>query len=380
MPAEGGRRQAHDLARHRHAWCAAGRREGEILSRHDARPAVLPQLPRVHRSGRPAACRSRCRYGQVNHLAFGPGERDADRPQHRRPGALEALSRRHGGPSVDRCRRAAASFRRMTELAGNVTSPMWIGRPRLLPRRRRRRRQPLLVPARRRRLRRHTDHDDFYARHAQSDGKRIVYQCGARHLAVRSGERLDAPDRRAHPRPSRPGGAQVRRRRRAPRIVPRASGRPSLAVDARGKLFAMALWEGAVRRFAEPEARPLPARPLARRRLEPRRRERRLGRGARRRLRRAAARARCRGTSAVWSRLRAAPQGTRVAIANHRNEVLLGDVASGELVKIDAQRVSAAATTSPGRPMPPGSPIPSRRARATSPSSCTRSPRARARC
>lgn len=28
-------------------------------------------------------------------------------------------------------------------------------------------------------LRRHTDHDAFYARHASSDGTRVVYQCAA---------------------------------------------------------------------------------------------------------------------------------------------------------------------------------------------------------
>ena len=43
-------------------------------------------------------------WGQVNHLAFGPGERRRDRPQHRRPGALEALSRRHRRRAVDRRR------------------------------------------------------------------------------------------------------------------------------------------------------------------------------------------------------------------------------------------------------------------------------------
>src|SRR5206468_5540174 len=73
----------------------------------------------------------------------------------------------------------SGTFRRMTELAGNLTSPMWIGG-----------RIYYLSDAQGvgnlyscrpdgSDQRRHSDHDDYYARHAQSDGERIVYQCGA---------------------------------------------------------------------------------------------------------------------------------------------------------------------------------------------------------
>ena len=67
----------------------------------------------------------------------------------------------------------SGTFRRMSELQGNITSPMWLGeriyhlsdfegvgnlysyRPDGTD------------------LQRHTEHADFYARHAQSDGRRI---------------------------------------------------------------------------------------------------------------------------------------------------------------------------------------------------------------
>ena len=118
-------------------------------------------------------------WGQTNHLAFGPGERlligrntaDPARWKRYRGGTAGALW-------IDA--EGQGSFRRMKSLPGNVTSPMWIDgriwflgdgdgvgnlyscRPDESD------------------LRRHTDHEAFYARHAQTDGRRIVYQCGAK--------------------------------------------------------------------------------------------------------------------------------------------------------------------------------------------------------
>ena len=116
--------------------------------------------------------------GQVNHLAFGPGNAMVIGRNTADPARWK---RYRGGTAgylwidVD----GRGNFRRMTELTGNITSPMWIGnriyylsdsegvgnlyscRPDGSDQRR------------------HSDHDDFYARHAQTDGRRIVYQCGA---------------------------------------------------------------------------------------------------------------------------------------------------------------------------------------------------------
>src|SRR6185295_14415982 len=114
-----------------------------------------------------------------NHHAFGPGERkvigrntaDPARWKRYRGGTAGSLWIDADGDGA---------FRRMKALSGNLTSPMWIGgrvwflgdgdgvgnlyscRPDGSE------------------LRRHTDHETYYARHAQTDGKRIVYQCGAK--------------------------------------------------------------------------------------------------------------------------------------------------------------------------------------------------------
>ncbi len=117
--------------------------------------------------------------GQVNHLAFGPGN-------------ARVIGRNTADPA------------RWKRYRGGTAGHLWIdaARPRQVPphdRTRRQRHEPdvdrrphvLPRPMPRasatctravpdgRDLVRHTDHDDFYARHAQTDGRRIVYQCGA---------------------------------------------------------------------------------------------------------------------------------------------------------------------------------------------------------
>jgi tricorn protease len=108
----------------------------------------------------------------------------------------------------------------------------------------------------------------------------------------------------------------------------------SVALDARGKLFSFALWEGAVRQHGDPDAgryrhgqwlgdgKTLIAVSDAsgEERIEA------FADGAARTL--------------PWDigrviAMRAAPRGGRVAIANHRNEVMIGDVAAGTLTVVD---------------------------------------------
>lgn len=54
-------------------------------------------------------------------------------------------------------------------------------------------------------LRRHTDHDDFYARHASTDGRRVVYQCGGQLWLA---ENLDDPEGVPRRLPVRLAGTQ----------------------------------------------------------------------------------------------------------------------------------------------------------------------------
>ena len=186
-------------------------------------------------------------YGQVNHLALRSWEerRSSDAtPPIPRAGSATG---RDGGALVDRCRRKRP-VPAHDGLAGNVTSPMWIGDRVFFLSDCRRRGQPLLVPARWRDRRRHTDHDDFYARHAQTDGKRIVYQCGAELWLfdpATDGRRLwtcGVPSHRTQ------AARRFVARRGLSRRLPRASGQATAwRSDARGKLFSFPLWEGAVR-------------------------------------------------------------------------------------------------------------------------------------
>jgi tricorn protease len=271
--------------------------------------------------------------GQVNHLAFGP---DNARVIGRNTADPARWKRYRGGTAghlwVDAD--GSGEFRRMAELPGNITSPMWVGgrifylsdaegvgnlyscRPDGSD------------------GRRHTDHDDFYARHAQSDGKRIVYQCGADIWLFDS-----ASDRTARVDIDVP----AHRTQAARRFVPAADNLAgfnvhpaghSLAVDARGKAYSFALWEGAVlqhgstdgARYRQTQWLHDGATLVTISDASGEERVETWTDGAAKTL--------------PWDvgrvlTMRAAPAGNRVALSNHRNEVLLGDIDTGELTVVD---------------------------------------------
>ncbi|WP_411082645.1 S41 family peptidase [Streptomyces sp. cmx-18-6] len=82
-------------------------------------------------------------------------------------------------------------------------------------------------------LRRHTDHDAFYARNASSDGRRVVYQCGGDLWLV---EDLESPDAVPRKLEVRLGGPRTGRRSHQ---VPAASNVDSLSVDETGRASAV---------------------------------------------------------------------------------------------------------------------------------------------
>ncbi|MFJ8575870.1 S41 family peptidase [[Kitasatospora] papulosa] len=84
-------------------------------------------------------------------------------------------------------------------------------------------------------LRRHTDHDAFYARHASSDGHRVVYQCGGDLWLV---EDLESPDAVPRKLEVRLGGPRTGRRTYQ---VPASSHVDSLSVDETGRASAVSV-------------------------------------------------------------------------------------------------------------------------------------------
>ena len=273
------------------------------------------------------------RLGQVNHLAYGPG---GARVIGRNTADPARWKRYRGGTAGHLWIDADGSghFRRMTELQGNLSCPMWIGE-----------RVYFLSDAEGvgniysclsdgSQLRRHTDHADFYARHAQSDGRRIVYQCAAQlwllDPARNEHHALDivVPSPRTQTaRRFVPAEANVG----AARLHPAGH---SAVFEVRGKLFTLPLWEGAVKQcgvadgvryrhgqwLADGQTLVVVSDASGEERIE------------------------LHADDAVrqldWDighveNLRAAPTGTLVALANHRNQLLVGDTASGRCAVVD---------------------------------------------
>ena len=271
--------------------------------------------------------------GQVNHLAFGPGKAMVIGRNTADPARWK---RYRGGTAGQLWIDATGNgeFRRMTELAGNITSPMWIGD-----------RVYFLSDAEGvgnlysvkpdgSAQTRHTDHDDFYARHAQTDGKRIVYQCGAqifvfdpasdttRQVPIRVPAHRTQAARKFVSAAENLGASSCTLPATASRWTCGASSSRS---DCGKGPCARSAWPTA-RAIATASGWPTAARSL-RSATRPARSACSFGRTARR-------------ASLPWDigravAMRAAPRGTLVAVANHRNEVLVGDVETGAVTVID---------------------------------------------
>ncbi|MFA5891943.1 MAG: PDZ domain-containing protein [Actinomycetota bacterium] len=148
--------------------------------------------------------------------------------------------------------RGTGSFRRLLPgLNGNFGSPMWIGARVYFLSDHEGIGNVYSCRPDGRDMQRHTDHDEYYARFASTDGRTIVYQHAAElwRLDAASGEaariEVDFPSPRAQ---------RNRKFVDSERFLQGYQVHPaghSLAVEARGKLFAMPLWEGAVREYGE---------------------------------------------------------------------------------------------------------------------------------
>ena len=299
-------------------------------------------------------------------------QREGHRSQHGGSGALEALSRRHGGPPVDRRRRTAASSAgcrscRATSRArcGSATAIYYLSdaegvgnlyscRPDGSDQRR------------------HTDHDDFYARHAQTDGRRIVYQCGADIWLFDPAR--DATTRRRDRRAvaSHAGGAQVRRRRGQSRGLPDRIRRATASRSRRAASCSRSrCGKARCASTACPTASAIGTGsgwPTARRSSPSATKRAKSGSScfATARSRSLAVGHRPRRRDARGARRRRASRST-----NHRHEVMLVDVDAGDDARSSTTASAGARKSSRGRRTAPGSRIRSGRARGIRRSSCT---------
>ena len=145
------------------------------------------------------------------------------------------------------------NFQPLIQLKGNLTSPLWLGgRIYFLSDHEGIGNLYSCLPSGAD-LHRHTDHHDFYARNAATDGQRIVYHAGADVYlydpAAGTGSQI----------PIEFYSPQVQRSRRfvsAAKYLENAELHPkgnALAITARGKMFTFANWEGAVLQHGEPQ-------------------------------------------------------------------------------------------------------------------------------
>jgi tricorn protease len=329
MPADGGpaRRVTYQGARCTvTTWDAEG---SVIYASDDGQPfANRRWLYRINPND-PEDVPHRLPYGPANSISYGPGggivlgrnTADPARWKRYRGGTV-------GDLWIDRD--GTGEFTRLISLEGNLASPCWVGDRIYFLSDHEGIGNVYSCTPEGTDVRRHTDHADYYARNLSSDGRRLVYHCGA-DLYV-----LDPEEGEARHVPVRLGSSRTQRQRRfvpADRFLDSAAlnhDGSGLAITTRGKAYSFANWEGPVLQHGEPDG--------VRYRLL-------TWLNDRKRLIAAAADESDRETLVVLTadgtaepvklahldtgratNLAVSPKADRIAVTNHRNELLLIDL------------------------------------------------------
>jgi len=144
-------------------------------------------------------------------------------------------------------------FRKLVDVAGNLGGPMWVDGRIYFISDHEGCGNIYSVTKTGRGMKRHTDHEKYYARFAQSDGRRIVYSMGAEIwlLDPATGEcrRIEVKIQSARPQRNR---KFVDAADNLQSYAPHPEGH-SLAITTRGKVMSFPLWEEAVTQSGRPE-------------------------------------------------------------------------------------------------------------------------------
>lgn len=145
----------------------------------------------------------------------------------------------------------SGKFKPLLKLKGNLVNPMWIGdRIYFLSDHEGISNLYSCLPTGKD-LRRHTDHEDFYARNASTDGRTIVYHAGADLYAFQVAKNRSARVKVEYHSPRAQRNRRFVNTAKYTQDVELHPNGQSLAVTSRGKLFTFANWEGAVTQHGE---------------------------------------------------------------------------------------------------------------------------------
>lgn len=252
MPATGG--EARRLTFQAAGYCVVTGwdRDGNIVYSSDA---GLGQARRgwLHTVDPGGGLPRRLELGPAKTISYGPGGASVlGRRISREPAAWK---RYRGGTSGDLWVDATGDgeYRQLIDLSGNLANPCWVG-------------DRIYFQSDHEGigniysclpdggdLRRHTDHETYYARNLSSDGSTLVYHCAGDLYRIHPDE--DDPRKIE----VRLGSSRTQRNRRfadaadylhSATLNPDGSG---LAVTARGKAFVMGNWEGPVSQLGKPD-------------------------------------------------------------------------------------------------------------------------------